>query len=195
MRHCDLADLLTACKIDMLAASRSFIGKAFKPRLPVRWASYEGDGKTTVSVLNKDRDDMLLVNSYSTAGFRLNNGLFIFGPVALFPKSALQWKVNSSFDITEEALSLFTLLEPKLDVLVIGLGDAGETLDMTVVQQLRKRRIGVEMHPTPIACTTFNFLNVEDRNVAAAMIPPRHITGDEFYLNTGRERRTLLAAD
>ncbi|KAH7983292.1 hypothetical protein HPB52_010622 [Rhipicephalus sanguineus] len=101
----------------MLATSRTFIGKAFKPRLPVRWASYEGDGKTTVSVLNKDRGDRLLVDSYSRAGFRMNNGLFIFGPIALFPKSVLQWKVKTPYDITEEAFSLFTLLEPKIDVL------------------------------------------------------------------------------
>lgn len=180
----------------MLATSRTFLGKAFKPRLYVRWASYEGDGKTTVSVLNKERIDMLLVNSYSTAGFRLNNGLFIVGPVALFPRSVLQWRVKSLYDITEESLALFTLLEPKLDVLVIGLGDSGETLDMKVVQHLKKRKIGVEMHPTAIACSTFNFLNVEDRNVAAAMLPPRHIvSGDEFYMDVGRDRRALLAAD
>lgn len=180
----------------MLATSRTFIGKAFKPRLPVRWASYEGDGKTTVSVLNKDRGDMLLVDSYSTTGFRLNNGLFVFGPIALFPKSVLQWKVKSPDDITKEAFSLFTLLEPKIDVLVIGLGDSGETLDMSLIQYLRKRRIGVEVHPTSVACPTFNFLNVEDRNVAAAMIPPRRVAaGDEVYISEGRDRRTLLAAE
>ncbi|XP_050047293.1 NADH dehydrogenase [ubiquinone] 1 alpha subcomplex assembly factor 3 [Dermacentor andersoni] len=180
----------------MLARSRTLLNKALKPRLHVRWSSYEGDGKTTVSVLNKERIDMLLVDSYSTAGFRLNNGLFVVGPIALFPRSVLQWRVKSSYDIIEESFSLFTLLEPKLDVLVIGLGDSGETLDMKVVQHLKKKKIAVEMHPTAIACSTFNFLNVEDRNVAAAMIPPCHITsGAEFYLEAGRDRRAVLAAD
>uniref|UniRef100_A0A6G5AD50 NADH dehydrogenase [ubiquinone] 1 alpha subcomplex assembly factor 3 n=1 Tax=Rhipicephalus microplus TaxID=6941 RepID=A0A6G5AD50_RHIMP len=119
-----------------------------------------------------------------------------FGPIALFPKSVLQWKVKSPDDITKEAFSLFTLLEPKIDVLVIGLGDSGETLDLSLIQYLRKRRIGVEVHPTSVACPTFNFLNVEDRNVAAAMIPPRRVAaGDEVYISEGRDRRTLLAAE
>lgn len=183
----------------MLATSRTFLSKAFKPqRLSVRWAAYEGDGKTTVSVLNKERGDMLLVDSYSTAGFRLNNGLFVVGPVALFPRSVLQWRVRSSLDITKESLSLFTLLEPKLDVLVIGFGDRGVSgrLDMELMLYLRRKKISVEMHPTSTACTTFNFLNVEDRSVAAAMIPPTHvISGDELYLQAGRERRALLAAE
>uniref|UniRef100_A0A1E1WW09 NADH dehydrogenase [ubiquinone] 1 alpha subcomplex assembly factor 3 n=1 Tax=Amblyomma aureolatum TaxID=187763 RepID=A0A1E1WW09_9ACAR len=181
----------------MLATSRTFLTKAFKPqRLSVRCAAYEGDGKTTVSVLNKDRGDMLLVNSYSTAGFRLNNGLFIVGPVALFPRSVLQWRVRSLLDITEESLSLFTLLEPKLDVLVLGLGDSSDRLDMELIRYLGSKKISVEMHPTSTACTTFNFLNVEDRNVAAAMIPPaRIVAADEFYLQAGRERRALLAAE
>uniref|UniRef100_A0A023G5R3 NADH dehydrogenase [ubiquinone] 1 alpha subcomplex assembly factor 3 n=2 Tax=Amblyomma TaxID=6942 RepID=A0A023G5R3_AMBTT len=183
--------------ISMLATSRTFLSKAFKPqRLSVRWTAYEGDGKTTVTVLNQERGDMLLVNSYSPAGFRMNNGLFIVGPVALFPRSVLQWRVRSASDISAESLSLFTLLEPKLDVLVLGLGDVNDCLDMEVIRYLREKKITVEMHPTVTACTTFNFLNVEDRNVAAAMIPPAHVSaGDEFYLQAGRERRALLAAD
>lgn len=184
-------------KTHMFAVGRTFFGKAFKPRrLSVRWAAYEGDGKTTVAVLNKERDDMLLVDSYSTVGFRLNNGLFVVGPVALFPRSVLQWRVQSVVEMVEESFSLFTLLEPKIDVLVIGLGDGIETLDMKLIKYLRSKNIGIEMHPTSTACTTFNFLNVEDRNVAAAMIPPTHVaSGDEFYLQAARQRRAILAAD
>lgn len=177
--------------------TRALLTNIFRScRTTLRGCAYEGDGKTTVSVLNKDRDDVLLVDSYSTAGFRLNNGLYVIGPMALFPRSVLQWNVSSLENVSEEAFSLFTLLEPKIDVLVIGIGDRHEKLDPRLINFLRSHGIGVEMHPTVTACTTFNFLNVEDRNVAAALIPPTSVTtGDEIYFQDDRNRRSLLAAE
>lgn len=37
-----------------------------------------------------------------------------------------------------------------------------------------KMRTSFEILPTEHACTTFNFLNSEGRNVAAVLIPPKH---------------------
>uniref|UniRef100_A0A2R5LDU3 NADH dehydrogenase [ubiquinone] 1 alpha subcomplex assembly factor 3 n=1 Tax=Ornithodoros turicata TaxID=34597 RepID=A0A2R5LDU3_9ACAR len=156
--------------------------------------SYEGDGKTTVSVLNKIRDDILLLDSYSTSGFRLNNGLFVIGSVAVFPRSVLQWNIGGAIDICEESLSLFTLLEPKLDILVLGIGSAEEKLDSRLIRYLHSKRINVEVLPTIQACSTFNYLNAEARNVAAGLIPPNVVhTGDEIYVALDRVRRDLIA--
>lgn len=177
--------------------TRTLLRNVFRScRMTLRGFAYEGDGKTTVSVLNKDRDDVLLVDSYSTIGFRLNNGLYVIGPMAIFPRSVLQWNVGSLEDVPEEAFSLFTLLEPKVDVLVIGMGDRHERINPRLVKFLRSKGIGLEAHPTVTACTTFNFLNVEDRNVAAALIPPTSVTtGDEIYLQHDRVRRSLLTGE
>lgn len=49
-------------------------------------SSYEGDGKTTVSILNQEVDAGLMINSFSQMGFRLNNGMMVIGPMAIFPK-------------------------------------------------------------------------------------------------------------
>lgn len=49
-------------------------------------ATYEGDGKTSVQILNKELDLGLMINSFSQVGFRLNNGMMILGPMAIFPK-------------------------------------------------------------------------------------------------------------
>ena len=49
-------------------------------------SSYEGDGKTSVSIMNKEVDAGLMINSFSQMGFRLNNGLMVIGPMAIFPK-------------------------------------------------------------------------------------------------------------
>lgn len=40
----------------------------------------------------------------------------------------------------------------------------------------KKWKISFEILTTEHACTTFNFLNTEGRNVAAALIPPKYFT-------------------
>jgi hypothetical protein len=48
--------------------------------------TYEGDGKTTAQVLNKDLESGLMVNSISKIGFRLNNDMLVVGPMVIFPR-------------------------------------------------------------------------------------------------------------
>lgn len=110
--------------------------------------------RTTVSVMQKDVDNGVLVHSYSSAGFNID-GNRVYGPCAVLPPAILQWKVKvlsslslqfvkvyeilsffsfffvvyfnnyicvcflslqigSSKDITEESVSLFHMLEPKI---------------------------------------------------------------------------------
>jgi hypothetical protein len=47
-------------------------------------------------------------------GFRLNNGMYVLGPMAIFPRTVLSWNVGSVDEINEDSLSLFCLLEPKI---------------------------------------------------------------------------------
>lgn len=49
-------------------------------------STYEGDGKTKVSILNMEVDGGLMINAFSQMGFRLNNGMMVLGPMAIFPK-------------------------------------------------------------------------------------------------------------
>ncbi|OQV13338.1 putative NADH dehydrogenase [ubiquinone] 1 alpha subcomplex assembly factor 3 [Hypsibius exemplaris] len=140
--------------------------------------------KTTVTVLNNADDEYLLVNSYSQIGFHLSNNVRAFGPIALFPKSVLQWNVQTVEELTLESFSLFYLLDPKIDILVIGVGDRGNQLPGHLLLALMNRRkLGVEVLPTEHAVTTFNFLNSERRYVAGAFIPPKKVsyTEDDMY--------------
>lgn len=86
----------------------------------------------------------------------------------------MSWNIGTFKEVNEKTLSLFTVLEPKIDVLVIGTGDEQITPDISkgIIQFMRKHRINVEVLPTDQACTTFNFLNEEGRMTAAAIIPP-----------------------
>ncbi|XP_062563184.1 NADH dehydrogenase [ubiquinone] 1 alpha subcomplex assembly factor 3 [Armigeres subalbatus] len=137
-------------------------------------SAYEGDGRTSVSILNKEADAGLLINSFSQVGFRLSNDMKVIGPMAIFPRSVLSWNVEDHDDISEESLSLFTALEPKIDILIVGIGDQQTTPAFTkkIIEFMKKYRINVEVLSTEQACATFNFLNAEGRVVAAALIPP-----------------------
>lgn len=155
--------------------------------------AYEGDGKTTVNILNAKDQELILVNTYSNSGFRINTGLFFVGPVAIFPRTVFQWDVNSIHDINEESLSLFWLVEPKVDILIIGVGDRGLELDGNVRLFLSKKKITCEALATAEAIATFNFLNNDNRNVAAALIPPTTVglDYDERFIMQ-QHKRTLF---
>ncbi|CAJ0579498.1 unnamed protein product, partial [Mesorhabditis spiculigera] len=153
--------------------------------------------RTRVSYLSTEMREakMTGVRGLSCLGFRMIDGSFLYGPVALFPKTALSWRVLTPTEITPESLSLFACLEPKIDVLVIGAGDK-KNVDMVrkqVAGFLREHKIGLEIMDTEDAIATFNFLNAEGRCVAAALYPPDDmIVTDAEY---GRALNLLRSAD
>ncbi|XP_066967044.1 NADH dehydrogenase [ubiquinone] 1 alpha subcomplex assembly factor 3 [Macrobrachium rosenbergii] len=150
------------------------------------------DQKTTARVLNQEIGAGLMIDGYSQAGFRLNNGMSVVGPMAIFPKSVLSWRVRDENDITEDSLSLFYILEPKLDILIIGVGDRGIALKPRVLQYIKNKGLNIEVLPTESACATFNFLNDEKRYVAAALIPPTNIQTHEDELVQDQVRKKSL---
>ena len=133
--------------------------------------------KTTVSILNHEVDKGIFIDSYSSMGFTLNTGIKIIGPCAIFPRSALHWNVGSLEDVNEESLSLFTLLDPKLDILILGVGEQENLakINPAIIRHLRAKKINAELLATDQALAVFNFLNAEKRYVAGAFIPPSYV--------------------
>jgi len=102
-----------------------------------------------------------------------NTGAKVIGPIVLFPRYAVSWKIESGKDITEGALSLFSVIEPKPDVVLIGLDDRYDFAYYRNLRELTKKLdITAEILSVHYACTAFNFMNEEGRNVIAALIPP-----------------------
>ncbi|XP_017045320.1 NADH dehydrogenase [ubiquinone] 1 alpha subcomplex assembly factor 3 [Drosophila ficusphila] len=160
--------------------------------------AYDHDGKTKVTIFNTETDLGLMVTGYSQYGFRLNNDMVLIGPISVFPRSVLSWNVNSFEDINEESLSLFPTLEPKIDVLIIGIGDQAPppALSKRIIEFMKKYKINVEVLRTEQACATFNFLNAENRMVACALIPPLHLTYNENdILQTKLRQKELYETD
>lgn len=54
-------------------------------------------------------------------------------------------------------------------------GNPGTTVSKDVITFLRQKKIGFEILPTEQAVATFNFMNLERRCVAAALLPPQTV--------------------
>lgn len=124
-----------------------------------------------MTVMQREPDSGPIILSYSSRGFNID-GNRVVGPCAVVPPAILQWNVGSHKDITVESLALFYLLEPRIEVLVLGTGSRTERLDPKILSFLRTKGIAVEIQDTPNACATFNFLTSERRIAAAGLIPP-----------------------
>ncbi|XP_015437516.1 PREDICTED: NADH dehydrogenase [ubiquinone] 1 alpha subcomplex assembly factor 3 [Dufourea novaeangliae] len=139
----------------------------------VRRLAYEGPGRTTATIINLDVGSRILINQCTPIGFKFNNGTALMGPLIIFPKTVFCWNIASALHINEKTLSLFITLEPKPDIVVLGLErpyEYNRILEMKKV--LFDNGISVEVLPVEQACGAYNFLCDEGRYVAAGLIPP-----------------------
>ncbi|XP_077181043.1 NADH dehydrogenase [ubiquinone] 1 alpha subcomplex assembly factor 3 [Paroedura picta] len=127
--------------------------------------------KTTISRLEKESEDIMFIEGYTNRSFTIN-GNRVIGPCAVLPRAILQWNVGTHKDITAESLTLFRLLEPRIEIVVLGTGSKLERVDPAVLKLMRQCGLAVEVQDTPNACATFNFLTSERRVAAAGLIPP-----------------------
>ncbi len=116
------------------------------------------------------------VNGYGDHSFTINN-VYVPQPVLLLPNSFLLWEnVSTMDDITPSSLRLFTKFHPSLEILIVGLGENPRlpSNSMQIRKYFRDNGIVVEMLGTVSAASTFNVLNSEGRNVAAALLTLKH---------------------
>jgi len=100
------------------------------------------------------------VKAISNKGFRLVDGTFLHGPVALFPKVALSWRVGeitstgypiaqvpTPHDIDADSLHLLTLFEPRLDIVLLGCGELNQVdaIRRRCMPFFREHKIPVEI--------------------------------------------------
>lgn len=116
----------------------------------------------------------------------------------IFFRTVISWNIHSIHDVNEDSLQLFSVLEPKLDILVLGTGDQTNDTDfmLTVIKYSRKHKISVEILPTDQAVSTFNFLNSEGRCVAGALVPPSKVrTSDDETMQSKMRYQKLYELD
>ncbi|XP_054751429.1 NADH dehydrogenase [ubiquinone] 1 alpha subcomplex assembly factor 3-like [Lytechinus pictus] len=131
--------------------------------------------RTTISLLSKESSDVPFISNYSIQGFTIS-GDKVYGPVAILPRSLVSWNIAGLHDIHEDSLSLFHLIEPSIEILVIGTGEAYHKLTPELHKFMRLKGIALEVQDTSHACATFNYLARESRVVAAGLLPPEKVT-------------------
>ncbi|XP_035677432.1 NADH dehydrogenase [ubiquinone] 1 alpha subcomplex assembly factor 3-like [Branchiostoma floridae] len=127
--------------------------------------------RTTISLLEKQNPQDMFISNYSERGFTIR-GDKVLGPVAIVPRSILSWDVAGPEDINKESLALFYIFEPKIEIVVLGVGNEHIKLDPELHKFMRQKGIALEVQDTAHACATFNYLVSEGRVAGAALIPP-----------------------
>ncbi|XP_070591816.1 NADH dehydrogenase [ubiquinone] 1 alpha subcomplex assembly factor 3 [Erythrolamprus reginae] len=127
--------------------------------------------KTTLHRLERESPNIMFIEDHNNYGF-IVSGTNVIGPCAILPQAILQWNIGTYKDISPESLVLFYMLEPKIEIVVLGTGAKIERLDPDILKCLRQRGIAVEVQSTPNACAVFNHLVSERRVTAAGLIPP-----------------------
>lgn len=111
-----------------------------------------------------------VVQAYRDGGFVIG-GVPRDGAALVLPARTTSWSVTRFEDIDATSFEQLYAGGDIIDVLVLGTGATFKMIDPRLRQVLRQRGTVVECMATPAACRTFNVLLVEDRKVAAALIP------------------------
>ncbi|CAF0975469.1 unnamed protein product [Didymodactylos carnosus] len=137
---------------------------------------------TTITALDKEEDKNIkpLISGLYNDGFQLNNEIRIVGAVFAFPRQFICWNVFEPEDMTPESLSILSVIEPKPDIFILGIGSPNNQLPKETIKYLKDLRIGFEILPTTQAVETYNFLLNDDRLVYGAFFPEKDIK-DSMY--------------
>lgn len=145
---------------------------------------YNVQGHSHAIILNKKSAETLTINFVHKDGFILGDGTELIGSTIIFPHTLFSWHVNSAKDVTEESLTLFKILDPKLDMLIFGFGNDEDFPIETrrkFAEICKKLEIKYEALPTEKAVGLFNFMSNELRFVAAALIPCTSLKSLKLY--------------
>ena len=113
--------------------------------------------------------DHLFIRAISEAGICIVDA-WHKGPLILTPANLIaDWTVTGLENLNESSLA--PLFDLSADVVLVGTGARQRFLSSEVMMAFYRRNIGVEVMTTRAACVTFNVLALEERRVAAALMP------------------------
>lgn len=90
-------------------------------------------------------------------GFRLNNYVQVIGPIILFPRAVFSWNIESVDKVTDDSLMIFGLIQPKVDTLVVGIGDLDTSANIgkILLTFAHKHKINIEILSTELVSLEF----------------------------------------
>lgn len=110
------------------------------------------------------------IDAYGDGGFRIQ-GTRREGALLIHAGGVLPWSADTLEKADMKSLQPMLDEADPLDFLIFGTGTGMRPVPKTLKIALRKRNIGCEGMDTGAACRTYNILLMEDRRVAAALLP------------------------
>lgn len=156
--------------------------KTSLPNMNYNKINPEGDKRPTVGDFNvfdqMPHQALPQVDRVSQEGFTVSN-VNLRGGILLFNGGIFLWDVFSVDQLNKDAFKVFELVVPLPDVLVIGTGRTMQRVPQEVSDMFKSLGIQFECLPTRNACSTYNILVEEDRNVGLAVLPINPVSARE----------------
>lgn len=123
-----------------------------------------------INLIDNVPDDQLRFQGYTDTGFTVN-GVEYEGSVLCVGNLLMSWSPKKFSDVTADSLSIFQIMRPIPEILVLGCGRYIEQVDPELRRFIRSTGMKLEALDSRNAASTYNILNEEGRIVAAALLP------------------------
>ncbi|XP_065853753.1 uncharacterized protein [Euphorbia lathyris] len=123
-----------------------------------------------INLIDNVPQDQLRFQGYTDTGFKVN-GVDYEGSLLCVGNLLLSWSPKNFSQITPESLSIFQIMRPIPEILIIGSGRYIQHVDPEIRRFVRSTGMKLETVDSRNAASTYNILNEEGRIVAAALLP------------------------
>ncbi|KAJ0989970.1 hypothetical protein J5N97_008326 [Dioscorea zingiberensis] len=123
-----------------------------------------------INLIDNVPEDQLRFQGYTDTGFTVN-GVKYEGSLLVIDNKLMSWSPKRLSEITAESLSIFQIVRPIPEILILGCGRHIEPLSPELRSFIRSTGMKLEAVDSRNAASTFNILNEEGRVVAAALLP------------------------
>ncbi len=111
-----------------------------------------------------------VIQAYGGGGFRIT-GARHEGAVLVLPEKTLSWPLAAPPAIDAESLAALRDTDPGIELLLIGTGARMARIEAELRRTVKSWGIVLDAMDTGAACRTYNVLMLEERRVAAALLP------------------------
>ncbi|KMT03951.1 hypothetical protein BVRB_8g187600 [Beta vulgaris subsp. vulgaris] len=123
-----------------------------------------------INLIDNVPEDQLRFQQFDDTGFKVN-GVKYEGSLLCVGNLLMSWSPKKFSDITPESLSIFQILRPVPEILILGCGKHIEPVNSELRSYVRSAGMKLEAVDSRNAASTYNILNEEGRFVAAALLP------------------------
>ncbi|KAM0854336.1 hypothetical protein ACQ4PT_050491 [Festuca glaucescens] len=123
-----------------------------------------------INLIDSVPEDQLRFQSYDDTGFKINNVKYE-GSLLIVENKIMTWTPKTFADITAESLSIFKVVHPIPEILILGCGKYVQPVSPELRKFIRSTGMKLEAIDSRNAASTYNILNEEGRPVAAAVLP------------------------